>query len=58
MCLECGEKACEIDARCPHFIDRYNGMFHGLLMPDEVYVPARKELWEFMQARHGGIVEL
>ena len=58
MCNDCGKKAVEIDGRVPHFIDRYMGSFHGMLMPDEVFVPARKELWDYMQERHGGIVEL
>lgn len=58
MCLQCGKKATEIDAKCPHFIDRYNGNPHGEGMPDSIYVPARKELWDFMRAKHGKLVPI
>ena len=56
MCVKCGEKACEIDSRVPHFLDRYNG---NAEMPDSIYVPARAELWAFMAVHHKGrIVKL
>jgi hypothetical protein len=55
MCNQCGAKSCEIDSRVPHFIDRLNG---NAEMPDSVYVPARKELWDFMVAKHGKVVKL
>lgn len=56
MCLECGKKAVEIDNKVPHFIDRYHGRWE--LMPDSVYVPARKELRDFMLAKHGKWVSI
>ena len=55
MCLKCGKKTVEIDSRVPHFIDRYHGVGE---MADSVYVPARKELWDFMKAKHGKLVAL
>lgn len=58
MCKDCALKAVEIDQRVPHFIDRYGGNPHGEGMPDSIYVPARKELWDYMKAKHGRIVQL
>lgn len=53
MCLECQQKALELDGRIPHFLDRYLGNFHGMVVPDESYLPAEKELKALMVKKHG-----
>jgi len=50
MCSKCEGKALELDNKVPHFIDRMHGIYE---MPDSVFVPARKELWDYMISIHG-----
>jgi hypothetical protein len=61
MCDACSRKLLELDAKIPHFIDRYDGMMSAdspRSPKDDVFQPGLEELWKVMKGKHGKVILL